>query len=227
MKNYSAEVRYLQGLNAWQKGELNQAINYLERAINLNPNLDSYRRDISQLYLIRFNKYSGSEQMSPEAQETIFKSLDSTEKATEISSRNVANWNVRGFIYRNLIGLVGEAENWAIKSYQKARELEPKNPYIFNEIGLVYLAKVDFLTRMGGEEKEILENLNLAEDNFKKAIELKPDYAPAHFQLAMVYQREGKTEEAILKLEETKLIASSDSGFAFQLGILFYNYNLF
>jgi tetratricopeptide (TPR) repeat protein len=225
VKNYFAELRYSQGLNVWQKGELNQAINFLERAVYLNPNSDNYLQYLSQLYLIKLNQSLASGQTLPQSQEIIFQSLDLTKKATEISPKNVANWDARGFIYRNLIGLSGEAENWAIESYQKAMELEPKNPYIFNEIGLVYLAKADLLTKAGGEEKEILENLNLAKDNFQKAIELKLDYAPAHFQLAMIYQREGKTEEAIAKLEETKLIAPFDAGLAFQLGILYYNKN--
>jgi len=229
IKNYLAETKYLSGLKAWQRGETEKAINYIEKAINLNPSLDNYQRDISQLYLARLNevlqKTLASEEMTQETQNLIFNALDSIKRATEISSNNVANWNVRGFVYRNLIGLVGGAEDWAINSYQKALELEPKNPYIFNEIGLVYLAKADLLTRQFGEEKEIAENLTKARDNFQKAIELKSDYAPANFQLAMIYQREGKTKEAIGKLEETKLIASFDSGLAFQLGLLYYNEN--
>ena len=226
IRNYLAELRYFQGLKAWQKGELEQAIDLTERAINLNSSLDSYQRDISQLYLARLNQLlQKSEPSNPEIQGLIFKALDSAKKATKISKNNVANWNVRGFVYRNLIGLVDGAEDWAIDSYQKAIELEPKNPYIFNEMGLIYLAKADSLGRESGKEEKSKENLAKAEDNFQRAIELKSDYAPAHFQLAMVYQRGGKTKEAISKLEETELIAPLDSGLAFQLGLLYYNDN--
>jgi len=230
IRNYLAEVRYFSGLRYWQRGEGDRAIISLERAINFNPSLDSYFRDISQLYLAKLNGVLREAQTSKEelTNQIYFltdKIINSAKKATEISKENVANWNVRGFIYRNLIGLVGGAENWALDSYQKAVELEPKNPYIFTEIGLVYLAKVGLLSRTGGQEKEISENLEKARENFQKAIELKSDYPPANFQLAMIYQTEGKTKEAIKKLEETKSIAPFDPGLAFQLGLLYYNDN--
>jgi tetratricopeptide (TPR) repeat protein len=61
-----------------------------------------------------------------------------------------------------------------------------------------------------------------AEDLFKKAIEQKSDYAPAHFQLAMVYYNRGNLDEAISKMEETKNLAPLDVGLAFQLGVAYY-----
>jgi len=65
----------------------------------------------------------------------------------------------------------------------------------------------------------------LAMENLKKAISLKRDYAPAHFLIAMVYIREGKTKEAIEKLEALERTASFDAGLAFQLGIVYYQDN--
>lgn len=225
IKNYLAEIKYSQGINVWQKGNLDEAINFLEKAIGLNPNLDSYQRTLAQFYLQKFNDTLKKNQISSQFQEILSKSLDSAKRATEISPQDEANWNTKGFIYRNLIGLMDKADDPALKSYQTALELDPKNPYIFKEIGLIYLAKSDLLTRSGAKKQEISGNLDLARGNFQKAIELKSDYAPAHFQLAMIYQREGKDEEAISKLEETKKMAPFDPDLAFQLGILYYNKN--
>ena len=231
VKNYFAEVKYLSGLRAWQRGETEQAINGLLGAINLNPGLDSYFRDISQLYLIRLNEIFQRRDLSPEELANQSKILmrnatNSAIRATDLSPENVANWNVRGFIYRNLIGLVGGVEDWAESSYQKSIELEPTNPYIFVEIGRIFLAKTDLFSQQG-KEKEMAENLAKAKEKFQRALELKPDYPPAHFQIAMIYVREGKTKEAIEKLEETKSLSPFDIGLAFQLSLIYYNDNQF
>ena len=139
---------------------------------------------------------------------------------------NVANWTNRGFVYRSMMGALADADEWALKSYQKATELEPTNPDIFTEIGRVYLAKSDILSQQE-QQKESSENLKLAQENFEKAISLKSDYAPAHFQIAMIQIREGKIQDAITKLEETQQLSPSDTGLAFQLGILYYNASQF
>ncbi len=224
-EHYLAEMKYLQGLEAWRQGQTSQAINYLKKAIDLNSGLDSYWRDLSQLYLVRLNEISPRVDLSPEEiGDLINGMLDSSRRATEISPQNVANWNVRAFIYQNLIGSVKEAEDWAIRNFKKAADLDPKNPYIFTEIGKIYLVKADISTQLENEE-EVTKNLVLAKRNFQKALELKSDYAPAHFQIAMIYIREGEIKEAIEKLEITKLVTPFDIGLAFQLGLLYYNDN--
>jgi Tfp pilus assembly protein PilF len=212
-QRYLAEVRYFQGLEAVQRGDNQTGINYLLRAISYSGGKqDNYWRDISQIYLFRINEELQRKDLSKEEISGIITPLltnvvGSARAATDASPKNVANWTVRGFVYRNLTNLIGGADEWAIKSYEEAVKLEPANPYLYTELGRVYLAKNDF-------EK--------AKENFQKAIDLKADYAPAHFQLAMVFVAEGKTDEAIEKLEATKQVAPFDQGLAFQLGMIYY-----
>ncbi|MDP2864074.1 MAG: tetratricopeptide repeat protein [bacterium] len=225
-QKYMAEIKYLQGLRDLQQGQTEQAILRLKEAINLNPSLDVYWRDISQLYLVRLNEVLQrtdlkAEEMTSQNQILMTGAINSAKEATNLNEVNVANWNVRGFVYRNMMGIVGGAGDWALNSYQKAAELEPANPYIFSEIGRIYISKFD----LGEGQKE--ENLRLALENFERALQLKNDYAPAHFQIAMIYVREGKTKEAIDKLEMTKQVAPLDTGLAFQLGLIYYNDNQF
>ena len=228
-QKYTAEVRYFQGLRAWQRGDNNLSVNYISRAANLNPKMDIYWRNLSQVYLVRLNEVLSDTRLSQEeksnqAQTLIASSINSATQATVVEPNNVANWNTRGFVYRNMLGILGGADEWAIKSYQKAAELEPVAPDIFTEIGRVYLAKSDILSQQE-DKKGSAENLKLAQENFEKAINLKSDYAPAHYQIAMIYIREGKIQEAIGKLETTQQVAPFDTGLAFQLGILYYNSN--
>jgi tetratricopeptide (TPR) repeat protein len=230
IKNYQAEIKYLEGLNSQVEGKIEDAISNLKRATDLNPNLDLYSRDISQLYLVRLNEVSQEQKVSREefmlkSQELATEAVNAAKKATEISSENSLNWINRGLVNKNLISqFLGSKDliSDAIDFYQKAIQLEPLNPQIFTEIGELYIQKSDILRQEKGEDKEINENLIKARENFQKALELKSDFAPANFQMAVVFQREGKITEAIKKLEETKLISPFDPILAYQLGILYY-----
>ncbi|MDP2664190.1 MAG: tetratricopeptide repeat protein, partial [bacterium] len=114
------------------------------------------------------------------------------------------------------------AEDWAIKSYEEAEKLQPANPLIPTQKGITYIGKALVLSQVGGKEIEKNEALKQALEALKRAIALKPDYAPAHFQTAVVYQLEGKVADVITKLEETKAVAPFDVGLAFQLGVIYY-----
>lgn len=230
-QKYAAEVKYFQGLRAWQKGDIDRSIVFISQAASLNPQMTVFWRDLSQVYLAKINQVIADVGLSREAKSSqvqglISSAINSLIQATTIEPHNAANWSIRGFVYRSMIGVLDGAEDWAIKTYQKASELEPNNPYILTEIGLSYLSKSDLLTKQGEKERAV-ENLKLARDNFDKAISLKVDYAPAHYQIAMIYIREEKIKEAITKLEEIKQISPFDTGLAFQLGLLYYNDNQF
>jgi tetratricopeptide (TPR) repeat protein len=124
-------------------------------------------------------------------------------------------------VYRSLIGFAG-AEGFAVSSYEKAVELEPASPFNVTELGRVYVLKAQNLANQKGKEKEREEALSSAQEKLTMAIELKNDYAPAHFLVAVIYDQQGKTEEAIKKLEETKNASPQDSGLAFQLGVVYW-----
>ena len=224
-QKYFAEAKYFQGLTAWQKGQTDSSLKFLLKATGLAPKADLYWRDLAQVYLLKLNEVSQNANLAAEeknfrASSLIVNAINASQQATTQNPRDAANWNIRGFVYRNVIGLKG-AEDWAISSYKEAVKLDPTNPYTFTEIGRVYLVKAD----LAADEAGKAENLKLARENFEKAISLKTDYAPAHFLAAMVFFREGKNKEAIDKLEETKLQAPSDVGLAFQLGLIYYNDN--
>ncbi len=226
-QRYIAEIRYLQGISAFQKGENQNAVNYLLSAINHSGgSQDNYWRDISQIYLSGINEELAKtdvskEEMGKKISVLISNAINSATSATNLSPKNVANWTVRGFTYRNVINLITGASDWAVKSYEEAVKLEPTNPFIYTELGRVYLAKADGLSQDKQEEKEA--EFVKAREQFQKSIDLKSDYASAHFQLASIYIRENKIGEAIGKMEEAKSAAPNDTGVAFQMGVLYYS----
>jgi len=111
---------------------------------------------------------------------------------------NVENWNVRGFIFRNLIGFQG-ADTLAIESYNKAASLEPASPFSYTELGRVYLAQAQTLASQKDTTQSQQDALNKALDSLNKAIQLKSDYVSADYLIAMVYAQQGKSDQAIAK----------------------------
>ena len=214
-QRYVGEVFYWKGILAWQRGNVDETISNLQRAINFSK-IDLYFRDLSQAYLVKLNEkiQKGDQNIQTEAGQAI----NLSKIATDLNPANVANWSVRAFTYQTLAGMAQGAEDWAIKCYEEASKLEPSNPYYLTQKGVMLLRK----GILSQNEREREEFYNLAEDLFKKAIELKSDYAPAHFQLAMVYYNRGNLDEAISKMEETKNLAPFDVGLAFQLGVAYY-----
>jgi tetratricopeptide (TPR) repeat protein len=219
---YLAEVNYFKGINS---SSVDEGINYLTKAVRLNSLMDNYWRDLSQLYLAKANLISQDQKIPLEEKRNrinlvIGLGAEAINRATNLAPMNVANWNVRGFFYQNLIGIEG-AENQALFSYRKAIQLEPSSPFSFGEIARVYILLAQNYNQKGEEEKKI-ENLNSAIEALNKALQLKPDYAVANYLLAVALDQQGKLDEAIQKLETTKNLAPQDFGIRFQLGMLYW-----
>ncbi len=224
-QRYVAAVNYGKAISYWQSGKNKEAIDKLEGAVRINPKVDLYWRQLSQFYIQRIREISQNKKNSKDAanqqiQVYLSNAVNSAKAAVDTSPANVLNWSTRAFVYQSLIGIIEGTEEWAIKSYEEASRLEPLNPYYSTQEGLVYITQATFLPKEKKDEK--IKLLKKAKVQFERAIKLKKDYAPAHFQLAMIYKAEGKEQEAIKRLEETKKISPFDVGLAFQLGLTYY-----
>jgi len=223
-QKYVAEMDYNQGVMFLQSGEVEAGVEKMEEAVGLNPSSDLYWRQLSQIYLLKMGQEVKRTDISQDERTKnvsilVNNSINASKIASDISSKNVDNWSNRGFIYQNLIGIISGTEDWAIRSYDEAINLEPNNPYYFTQKGVVFLTQAIVLNKEKEEKSQLLLQ---AKEQLEKAIQLKSDYAPARFQLAMVFQEEGEAKEAIERLEETKKYAPNDIGLAFQLGVLYY-----
>lgn len=222
-QKYVAEVQYARGVNAFGRGNLEKASALLVAATMMNANADVYWRDLAQVYLARANAVSQDAPMTDETkkqlQEFVLGATAAAKQATIVAPANVANWNVQGFVFASLIGIEG-AETAATQSYQKAIELEPASPFARTELARSYMLSGKTLAEK--DEAKSAEAYNNALTYLAKAIELKPDYAAAHFLMATVYDEQGKTEEAAKKLEDAKNTNPLNAGIAFQLGVVYW-----
>ena len=226
---YLAEEKYAKILQVG--ADFPTAEKQLLEAVQLNPNQEIFLRDLAQIYLVRADQEIRRTDISNDDKITntsqfVQNTVAVSRRATDINPVNVLNWQTRGDIYQNLIGLSDGASDWAINSYKEALKLEPNNPFIYLQIGKTYAAQASLVS--GKPEARSL--LTEAENYIKQAFDLKPDYADAIYQIALIYQAQDRRQEALDTLEALKQASPyligydplKDVGLAFQLGILYY-----
>jgi len=235
-QRYVAAMNYLEGIKSWQQRgaattleelqvKTNQTLEKLDTAIKINPKLDLYHREISQVYMQAINEVMVRTDLTqPEiiklVQSYMSNSVRATQNAIDINPQNLENWVVRGNIYKNLIGRINDnkIKDFAVEAYEKASELEPINPIYPTQAGVAIMTAIN----SGKYEDEKEKLFDEAKEFFEKALSLKPDYSDANFQLAMLYNAQGKQEEMLKQLEKTKQVLPNDATVAFQLGAIYY-----
>jgi len=229
---FVAEIAYKNGLDLIQvKGDLDNGLNRIIRSTVINPYEDKTYQALSQLFILKMNRDSqltnlGSQERLNLVQVDAINAINSAVRATILSPKNVANWLIRGQVYRQVIGFINGADDWAESSYEESLKLEPTNPFAYTEWGRVLVNRAVLLANQGKKDKATQEAIGnylvQALGKFDQAIKVKPDYAPAHFESARIYDQLGKLNEAIAKMEINRQLLPKDAGIAFQLGVLYY-----
>jgi len=195
---------------------------------------DVYERNLSQAYLVKVGgimQNEPTEELVSQVNTLVSMSVDAAQKAIEINPSNVDNYANLATVYQAIASFTRGSDEFAIRNYEEALALEPNNPVFMNEIGKLYVLRSDaYRTLLSSPdaaaktqaEESIRMELDKASDWFNKAITTKPDYAAAHFNLGLVYEREGRLDDSIRKFEEVLRGNPQDIGVAFQLAILYY-----
>ena len=217
---YYAATQHKRGLQLSQQGQLQQGINHISTANQLhdlpfNSPVDLYYRDLGQLHLRRANQINADEsEINPgQVRTSVERGAAAFNRATEIAPFNPANWNTRGFFYRNLIGME-QADKLALQSYRKAAELEPSSPFPHTEI-----ARVNILLAQQDSEQGSFED---ALEALEEAIKLKSDYASARYLKAVVHDQQDNLQQAIEDLQQAEQTSGGDPGLTYQLGLLYW-----
>ena len=236
---FAADINYVAAQNTLSlnpAGKIERAL----KAVHLNPWQAEYRIFVSRLYLDRalgeLRKSEDSrnqEQISKDVQYAIAFSRGDTLEcqnprptlpgqssggqandkcqkitgATELSPNRVASWETLGAVYRDITFANGALE-WSIHSFKRAISLEPANPVLYTELGKLYIMNEEF---------------SQAREYLKKAKELKGDYLKSGVQLALLREKEGRSEAALAELQKLSLRYPLSVDGNFQLGRLLYN----
>lgn len=154
------------------------------------PWQSSYRISLSQTSFVTANELAKQKEPTEEQQQQIkqliSQAIGDARTATELNPVGVGNWENLAQIYRSLVGLAKDADQWAVDSYQKAISLDLFNPLLRISFGGLYYQ---------------LGQFEAAAEQFRAAVNLKPDYANAHYNLGRTYKELEEKELAIQELE--------------------------
>jgi O-antigen ligase len=150
----------------------------------------SYRLSLSQTSFLTANELAKKEKPTADDQtqikQLIAQAISEARVATDLNPLNAGNWENLAQIYRSLIGVAQDADKWAADSYQKAVGLDLFNPLLRVGFGGLYYQLTEYA---------------LAAEQFRAAINLKPDFANAHYNLGRTYRELNNKALAIQELE--------------------------
>lgn len=200
-KNYVAEYYMRKSIIATIANDGGAAYNYQSMAINNNPKRDYYYTSYARTNLALANSLASKQDLTDADKQTIQTLLSQAIQNARIASENLnplnaSNWETRAVIYRAMLNVAQNAGEWTINSYNTAIQLDPTNPRLRVDLGGIFYAQGDFLS---------------AANQFRQAINLKQDYANAHFNFAMALLNLQDIENAKKELELTKLLVPEGS----------------
>lgn len=199
-KLYQGEALFKKSLDALLNNEAGVAYNLQKEAIGLSPDIDRYHLAHSQTSLAIANNYASNPETSAEDTQKIpqlvQQSINEAKISINLSKTSINNWNNMAQLYTSLIDVAQGSGDWAKQSYEQLITLDPFNPNHRISFGGMYLR---------------MKKWTEAEEQFRLAISLKPDFANAHYNLAYVLRQQKKFDEAYAELEKTLTFVSLES----------------
>ncbi len=220
-----ANASYKSALVSFSAGQKDMAIKSLKTAISVNGNVDIY---FSQLALFSLsalqdelkstNIETADTAQKNKIQTLVQDAIASANSAVNVNPKNVDNWSTRGFVCQNLVGVRDDAPACAIESYDQAIALNPTNPFLLMQEGNVYLLQ----SSLASQAQNKSQLLSQANEKYKKALELKPDYTPAYVQMAVTAKASQDTGAKYTALENAAKAVPSDASLALQIALFYY-----
>lgn len=198
---YAAEYYLRAAINAARENNGGLTYELQAKAINTNPRRDNYHNVFIQTNIALANVLASNPELSDQDRVTIQQLIAQSTRSSKITTEqlnplNVANWETRARVYRTLIGVAGDAEDWAIRAYNNAIQLDPTNPRLRVDLGGIYYAQGEFLS---------------AANLFREATRLKPDYANAHYNFASALRELGFYQDAAREFQITANLLPQES----------------
>lgn len=204
-----ADYHHRLALNAIAENQGIIAYNELVAAEKLNPYNDLYRTNLAQTNFALANAIAaakGPTEASPTGSLTdqdkqniqvlLQQSINEGRTATALSPRSSVNWEILGLLYRQIAGVAQNALVFSLDSYGRAIFQDPLNPVLRVNVGGVYYA---------------IQNYDMAIRFFTDAINLKPDFVNAYFNLSVALRDKGDLNNAQAVAEKLLTLLEKDS----------------
>mgnify|MGYP001593434372 CR=1 FL=1 len=188
-----AEFKLQQSVNAANRNDGRATYTLQLEAQRLNSWQPGYFMALAQTNLLIADNLASRKDLTDADKQTIQgliqQSIAFARAATALSPNNPIVWENLAGIYRNLLNFAEGADQWAVAAYQQVIATDPLNPRIRLDLGGIFFAKKDY------------QNAAL---NFQNAVNLKPDYANARYNLAQAYLNLNMIEAGRAELTATQ-----------------------
>ena len=172
-------------------------------AINEFPYRSDYHRIFSQINLALANSLVASVPKGQKPDEAVQKNIVQLLQQSIASARNAAtispltslNWQNLGQIYRNLINVGENADQFAIASLNQAIALDQYNPQLYIQLGGIYYQ---------------LGQYDAAQNQFQIAVSLKRDFANGYYNLGHALEEKGDFQNALQAYQIVQQLVKSD-----------------
>ncbi len=211
---YGGAFYFARGVTAANiPGGNERAVPLFAIALNADPRNDIYLQVMANSLLVRANTLMAAATSTvTDVQKTQFLNIinaavSAAERSTEVNPDNAVNWIGLARVHETVAPFITGSWERAFTAYAEAEKREPNNPAIAVQEGVA---------------REAHKENQAAQSAFEKSLSLKSDYAPAHFALMQLFDRIGKSDEAVAQADRLRALAPRDVTVLFQLGVVHY-----
>jgi len=195
-----ANYYFLNSIKAANQNDGIKTYNLQIKAIQTDPSVAAYRIAYSQTNFALANSLATKKDLTDNDKNTISQliqqALREAKAAVALDPGSAMAWENLSSLYANLINFAKDADTWAISSYQQTINTDPVNPVLRINLGGIYYSQ---------------KNFQAAANLFLQAVNLKPDFANAHYNLANALKQLGAFEDAKKEYEATQTLVKADS----------------
>ncbi|MBU0975101.1 hypothetical protein KKD03_05380 [Patescibacteria group bacterium] len=200
---YAANVLMANSSKALANNEVIKSYELQQKAVALNPYLDTFRRRYASTNMViaiaLSNKADVTEEEKQQISSLLQQAVREAKAATTLDPLDSQNWLSLAQIYKNMIDISEDAADWTVQSYVTAIETNPNDPALRIELAQVFAAQEDYQ-----------QAINI----MSQAINLKPDLAGSHFNLALILEKVDQPEtyrEARISYQRTLVLLENGS----------------
>jgi len=181
------------------------------KAIKLAPRMTMYHLSFAETNLSLASALSQKQNLSDQEKNTVStlvqQAVSEGKNAISLHPNSSAAWLNLAKIYRNLINVASGADTFAIDNYARAVALDPANPSLRIEFGGLFY-------QLGGNAKEPNDQdayFGRAKTEFQTAIQLRPNYPNAYYNLAKLFETTKDYEAAYLSMQKALSLLGPDN----------------
>lgn len=197
-----AEYAMQKAQNALSEKDATNVYKYSLKAVQLVPTMTNYHISFSQVNLsLATNLLQKSDLTDIEKQQInqlVSLAISEGNTATTLRPHDARTWQYLANVYANLLSITKDADQMALNAYLQAIALDRSNPTLRTEFGSVL---VQLATNSKDKEAQSAY-VNRAVAEFQTAIQMKPDYPAAYYNLSKLLESVGEYENAARTMQK-------------------------